>query len=87
LEQTINSERKKSCVNCGAGLTYEPGTDTITCDYCGHVENIDQEVQEFQELRLYEFLDKMGAQSHTMEMSMLHCSNCWSVYICCDEFI
>jgi DNA-directed RNA polymerase subunit RPC12/RpoP len=76
LEKTTNSERKKSCVNCGAELTYEPGTDTITCDYCGHVEHIAQEVQAFQELELTKYLDQMGAQSHSVELTMLQCSNC-----------
>ncbi|KQC32166.1 DNA helicase PriA [Nonlabens sp. YIK11] len=73
---TSISERKKSCVNCGAELTYEPGTDTITCDYCGHVEQIDQEVQPFQELELLKYLESMGAQSHSMELTMLQCNNC-----------
>lgn len=76
MNPTTSSERKKSCVNCGAELTYEPGTDTITCDYCGHVENIDQEVQPFEELELSKYLESMGAQSHSMELTMLQCSNC-----------
>ncbi|MEO9502496.1 DNA helicase PriA [Nonlabens ulvanivorans] len=70
------SERKKSCVNCGAELTYEPGTDLITCDYCGHQETIEQSEQLFQELELHKYLQEMGAQSHSMEISMLHCKNC-----------
>lgn len=76
LNLTSTSERKKSCVNCGAQLTYEPGTDTITCDYCGHVENIDQKTQPFEELELYKYLESMGAQSHSMELTMLQCDNC-----------
>lgn len=71
-----SSERKKSCINCGAELTYEPGTDLITCDYCGHKETIEQSDQLFEELELHKYLDKMGAQSHSMEISMLHCKNC-----------
>ncbi len=74
--KTTTSERKKSCVNCGAELTYEPGTDTITCDYCGHVEKIDQQVQPFEELELNKYLESMGAQSHSIELTMLQCSNC-----------
>ncbi|AZQ43345.1 DNA helicase PriA [Nonlabens ponticola] len=73
---TLNSERKKSCINCGAELTYEPGTDTITCDYCGHKEEIDQTVQPFEELELHKYLDSTGSQSHSVELSMLQCSNC-----------
>ena len=71
-----SSERKKSCVNCGAELTYEPGTDLITCDYCGHQEVIEQSSQHFKELELQKYLQEMGSQSHSMEISMLHCENC-----------
>lgn len=70
------SERKKSCVNCGASLTYAPGTDYINCEYCGHKETIEQSGQEFRELELDKYLQQMGAQSHTMEITLLHCKNC-----------
>lgn len=70
------AERKKSCVNCGAALTYAPGTDLISCEYCGHKEVIEQTGQEFKELELHKYLDKMGAQSHAMEITLLHCKNC-----------
>jgi DNA-directed RNA polymerase subunit RPC12/RpoP len=76
IEPAAHSERKKSCINCGAALTYEPGTDLITCDYCGHKEVIESSEQQFQELELHNYLKKMGAQSHSMEISMLHCRNC-----------
>jgi DNA-directed RNA polymerase subunit RPC12/RpoP len=75
-EPTKFSERKKSCVNCGAELTYEPGTDQITCDYCGHKEVIDEPQQPFEELELLKYMESMGAQQHSMEISMLHCKNC-----------
>jgi DNA-directed RNA polymerase subunit RPC12/RpoP len=73
---SIKSERKKSCINCGAELTYEPGTELITCDYCGHNEKIEQNNQLFKELELYKYLDKVGEQSHSMDLSLLHCKNC-----------
>ncbi len=70
------SELKKSCVNCGAELTYEPGTDLITCDYCHHKEVIEPSIQEIEEMELDNYLKEMGSQSHSMEISMLHCKNC-----------
>ncbi|ARN78141.1 DNA helicase PriA [Nonlabens spongiae] len=73
---TKSSERKKSCINCGAELTYEPGTEFITCDYCGHKEEIDEPQQPFEELELQKYLQTMGAQQHSMEISMLQCKNC-----------
>ncbi|WP_124978950.1 DNA helicase PriA [Nonlabens xiamenensis] len=75
-EPQLKSERKKSCINCGAELTYAPGTDLITCDYCGHKEVIESAGQPFQELELNQYLQQMGAQSHAMEITMLHCDNC-----------
>lgn len=73
---TQNSERKKSCINCGAELTYEPGTDLITCDYCGHKEVIESPQQPFEELELNKYLSSMGGQTHATEITMLHCDNC-----------
>lgn len=71
-----NTELKKSCVNCGAELKYKPGTSSITCEYCGHEEQITVDPNGFEELELSVYLKEMGAQSHSEEISMLHCKNC-----------
>nr|WP_299382438.1 DNA helicase PriA [Allomuricauda sp.] len=70
------AELKKSCVNCGAELTYKPGTTSISCDYCGHRESIQVDENGFTELELYPYLRDMGAQKHSEKISMLHCKNC-----------
>ena len=70
------SELKKSCVNCGAELTYKPGTTAITCDYCGHEEAIAVDPDGFEELELYPYLQEMGSQQHSEEITMLGCKNC-----------
>lgn len=75
-ETPKSSEHKKSCVNCGAELLYKPGSSEVKCDYCGHEETIEEATSEFEELELYPYLEKMGAQSHTEEISMLHCKTC-----------
>lgn len=70
------TELKKACINCGAELKYKPGTTSITCDYCGHQEQISLETSTFEELELYPYLKEMGEQRHSEEISMLHCKNC-----------
>ncbi len=75
-EKKAVSERKKSCVNCGAELKYKPGTTEITCEYCGHEETIVSDQDGFKELELKPYLDEMGSQSHSEEIMMLHCKNC-----------
>ncbi len=70
------SELKKSCVNCGAELTYAPGTTDLKCNYCGHTETIAPSIDGFEELELRPYLEKMGSQSNSEEITMLHCKNC-----------
>lgn len=70
------SEQKKSCTNCGAKLKYKPGSSVIKCGYCNHEEAIIITKSSFEELELQPYLEKMGGQSHTEKISMLHCKTC-----------
>src|SRR5688572_25138235 len=40
-----DGDRQFPCAKCGAKLTYEPGTTSLTCPYCSH-ENPIQAAQE-----------------------------------------
>jgi len=71
-----SSELKKSCVNCGAELRYAPGTTEMECEYCGYTQEIPPSEESFEELELKSYLNEMGAQSHSQEITMLHCKNC-----------
>ena len=73
---TQQTELKKPCANCGAEMKYQPGTENIVCEYCGHEENITLDESGFHELELYPYLKEMGAQSHSQEITMLSCKNC-----------
>ncbi len=71
-----SSELKRSCVNCGAELTYSPGTTELSCSYCAHVQSIDTPENGFEELELKPYLEQMGSQSHSEEIAMLKCRTC-----------
>ena len=70
------SELKKACVNCGAELRYSPGTTELKCEYCSYTQEIEPHENEFQELELQQYLSEVGAQSHSEQITMLHCKNC-----------
>jgi DNA-directed RNA polymerase subunit RPC12/RpoP len=78
MEETSpkKSELKKSCINCGAELNYAPGTTELKCDYCSYTQTIAPAENDFEELELNPYLEKMGSQSHSEEITMLHCKNC-----------
>ncbi len=73
---TQKSELKRACINCGAELNYAPGTTHLKCEYCGHEVDITPDESLLVELELKSYLDQMGAQSHSEEISLLHCKNC-----------
>ncbi len=70
------SELKKSCKNCGAELLYAPGTTELKCEYCGYKQEIAASDLGFEELELKPYLESLGKQSHTEEISMIQCKNC-----------
>ena len=37
---TIAQEHRWPCAQCGADLRYAPGQTSLTCDHCGHVQDI-----------------------------------------------
>ena len=77
LEETKQSEKNKSCKSCGAELNYQPGSEFLKCDYCGYREEIVQGEQKSElELDLQEYLSKAGGQSHSEEVTMIHCNGC-----------
>ncbi len=67
---------KKTCVNCGAELRYKPGTTSLICNYCGYKQEIKASYEEIQELELRQYLENMGAQAHSQEITMVQCKSC-----------
>lgn len=70
------TELKKACENCGAELLYAPGTTELQCDYCGHTQEIPASETTFEELELKPYLDALGEQSHSEQITMIQCRNC-----------
>ncbi|MEO0525612.1 MAG: DNA helicase PriA [Bacteroidota bacterium] len=76
MEETIQSQQKKSCPNCGAELNYKPGSQQLACGYCGYEEFIEQAKRSFEELELQHYLEVVGDNAFTETIELLHCKNC-----------
>ena len=76
MEETKQSEKKKSCASCGAELKYKPGSHQIKCEYCGYEEFIEQAKSSFEELELQHYLKVVGENAYTETIDLLHCKNC-----------
>ncbi|WP_394748507.1 DNA helicase PriA [Spongiimicrobium salis] len=76
MEETLKSEQKKACANCGAELKFKPGSHQLKCEYCGHEEFIEQAKSSFEELELEHYLKAVGDNAYTETIDLLHCKNC-----------
>ncbi|WP_417587860.1 primosomal protein N' (replication factor Y) - superfamily II helicase [Pararhodobacter oceanensis] len=68
------------CENCGAQLRYEPGQQRLTCQYCGHEQEIpfsdDQRNEALTTYDLREALANHLPPDAIEETRVLSCSNC-----------
>ena len=76
MEDSLKSEQKKPCANCGAELKFKPGSNQLKCEYCGYEEFIEQAKSSFEELELQHYLKVVGENAYTESIDLLHCKNC-----------
>ena len=69
-------DRPFSCANCGAILAYAPGTETLACTYCGHVNSIAATPVEVHEQDLDDALARYGDAAPPTEPVATRCGNC-----------
>ena len=68
------------CESCGAKLTFNPGTQSLKCQYCDHTMEIQgaeaaaQEAQ--QEIDLLAYLDHEEQAEGQVEKHVVHCTGC-----------
>jgi len=67
------------CSNCGANLRYQPGTETLVCEFCGTtntVPQIDRQARDIRERDFLATLKTLGDTAETTEIRIAKCNNC-----------
>jgi len=78
----INSDAKPSktqrfpCNKCGALLTFAPGTQHLTCQYCGQANQIEQRFEAIQEYDFHQALIELAQAKPASEIAEIHCAAC-----------
>jgi uncharacterized CHY-type Zn-finger protein len=75
-EQAPFQDSSLTCEQCGAVLTYEPGTSQLTCQYCGHANAIVERPVEIVENDLRGALERGLAQAPMVEARTVKCDSC-----------
>ena len=75
-EPTQRQQTQLSCEQCGAVLSYEPGTSRLTCQYCGHSNEIVDRPIEIVEYDLYDALQRGLDRAPVEEAQVAKCPSC-----------
>jgi hypothetical protein len=64
------------CSGCGANLTFQPGTSTLSCQYCGAKNEIRTEATHVEEIDFEKFLGENQPEASLHEVHTVTCENC-----------
>ncbi len=70
------SQQEYPCEQCGASLTFTPGTDALHCEYCGHDTPIEQELVAIEELDYDAMIAALESETSTYEVLTVKCTSC-----------
>lgn len=71
------TETRFPCQQCGAALHYSIGTNSLQCQYCGHLNRIADKDILIEELDFHSALRRLQTSRQiTPETNIIHCPNC-----------
>ncbi len=84
-----NRQLQFSCRHCGAAITYQIGSKTLSCQSCQHTEHIDDNGQRIDEFPLNEALKHVRLKPLDITSSTVTCSHCgasseWDIHSLSD---
>ena len=65
-----------NCKQCGAKLTYAPGTNQLKCEYCGAQNDIAKSDEKIEEIDFFKFLKEFETQSPKQDLVTVKCESC-----------
>ena len=72
----ISLQHQFPCVDCGANLRFEPGTDSMKCPYCGTEQAIPRVPEQIAELDFLAYVQRLPDGDATHETLTVHCTTC-----------
>ncbi|MEO1190485.1 MAG: primosomal protein N' (replication factor Y) - superfamily II helicase [Pseudomonadota bacterium] len=71
-----SGEVRFDCESCGASLKFTPGSSSVTCDHCGHVNEIPDESAPIEEIDFRATLATLAEGAETSETRVIQCQSC-----------
>ena len=65
-----------ACTSCGADLKYQPGTQFLTCEYCGAKNEIEILQEDIEELDFEAYLNQASDSEEKLTATFVKCESC-----------
>lgn len=75
-EKTADTNNSIKCKDCGANLTFQPGTIHLTCEYCGARNEIQVVKSVIEEIDFKGFLSENQNDQSKQDIVTVKCDNC-----------
>ncbi len=74
-------DRSFPCESCGAKMTFEPGTTSLVCPYCGSEKPIPQTAHDVRELSYHAYFQSAKVPTEVLEGTVceVKCTNCGAI--------
>ena len=77
FEEKLSEIKQIKCKDCGAVLTFEPGTENLKCQYCGAENKIEASIDNaFKEVDFFSFLENTIGSSEKIDITNVKCAFC-----------
>ncbi|MCA9291695.1 MAG: hypothetical protein KDA25_11250 [Phycisphaerales bacterium] len=64
------------CGQCGADLAFAPGTSSLRCGFCGHLNEIERGLEPIEEIDFRQTVAALGAAAPHVDVTSCHCTTC-----------
>lgn len=84
-KKTIKTQTDKfPCPSCGGGMVFDPGTQALSCLYCGNKTEIDKQEGLIEEYNIDSF-DEVDSADWGDDTRIIHCNSCGAETVLAQE--
>ncbi|MEO1450281.1 MAG: primosomal protein N' (replication factor Y) - superfamily II helicase, partial [Bacteroidota bacterium] len=76
MQTQSKSANNFPCSDCGAALTYQPGTSHLACQHCGAQNEIPRSKVPIEDLPYEQYLVRSGSEQSNYTETFIDCPNC-----------
>ncbi|MCF6243098.1 MAG: hypothetical protein L3J74_17380 [Bacteroidales bacterium] len=80
MDKKKSNQEEITCHQCGAKLTFAPGTDSLKCEFCGAVNTIEidetAKAEAQKEIDFYDFISQQADIAPKTEVLTIKCDGC-----------